>query len=113
LWKTVLVEWENCNILDESGDVSVHLLVSVGKSMFGYLLNMKEKQLEKLAQSLLAKTIAIHDRPTKAGEQLDLKSMHKFTKLLKRKAIIQNEIMIHFKFPKPTTNNQKPYSNEA
>jgi NAD kinase len=99
--------------LDESGDVSIHLLVSVGKSTFGYLLNMKEKQLKKLAQSLLAKTITIHDRPTKGGEQLDLKSMHKSTKLLKRKAIIQNEIMIHSKFRKPTTNNQKPYSNEA
>jgi hypothetical protein len=39
--------------------------------------------------------------------------MYKFTKQLKRKAIIQNEIMIHFGFPKLTANNQKSYSNET
>jgi hypothetical protein len=39
--------------------------------------------------------------------------MHEFTKLLKRKVIIWNEIMIHFGFLKLTTNNQKPYFNEA
>jgi hypothetical protein len=32
---------------------------------------------------------------------------------LKRNAIIQNEIMIHFSFSKPTTNNQKPYYDEV
>jgi hypothetical protein len=32
---------------------------------------------------------------------------------LKIKAIIHNEIMIHLSFPKPTTNNHKPYSDEA
>jgi hypothetical protein len=39
--------------------------------------------------------------------------MYEFTKQLKRKTIIPNEIMIHFGFPKSITNNQKPYSNEA
>jgi hypothetical protein len=34
-----------------------------------------------------------------------LKSMYKSTKKLKKKAVIWNEIMIHFNFPKPITNN--------
>jgi hypothetical protein len=33
-------------------------------------------------------------------------------RLLKRKALICNEIMIFFRSPKPMVNNQKPYSNE-
>jgi hypothetical protein len=33
-------------------------------------------------------------------------------RLLKRKAMICNEIMIFFRSPKPMVNNQKPYSNE-
>jgi hypothetical protein len=41
---------------------------------------------------------------TKGGKP-KLKSMYEFTKLLKRKAIIQNEIMIHFGHPKLTDNN--------
>jgi hypothetical protein len=49
----------------------------------------------------------------KGRGQPNLKSMYKFTKKLKRKAVIQNEIMIHFGFPKLIANNQKPYSNEA
>jgi hypothetical protein len=31
--------------------------------------------------------------------------MHEFTKLLKKKVVIQNEITIHFGFPKPIVNN--------
>jgi hypothetical protein len=73
--------------------------------MFGYLSNIKEKQLEKLAWSFLAKTITIHDHLAKGGGRLDLKLMHEFTKLLKRKVIIWNETMIHFKFPKPIATN--------
>jgi len=38
--------------------------------------------------------------------------MYEFTRLLKRKAMIRNEIMIFFGSPKPMVNNQKPYSNE-
>jgi len=39
--------------------------------------------------------------------------MYEYTKQLKGKVVIRNEIMIHFDFPKPTTNNQKPYSNDV
>jgi hypothetical protein len=39
--------------------------------------------------------------------------MYEFTKQLKRKVVIQNEIMIHFGFPKSIANSQKPYSDEA
>jgi len=45
------------------------------------------------------------DQPTKGGGQPHLKSMYEYTMQLKRKAVIQNEIMIHFNFPKPITNN--------
>jgi hypothetical protein len=38
--------------------------------------------------------------------------MYEFMRLLKRKALICNEIMIFFRSPKPMVNNQKPYSNE-
>jgi len=39
--------------------------------------------------------------------------MYKCTKQLKRKVVIRNEIMIHFGFPKPTTNIQKPYFDDV
>jgi len=61
--------------------------------------------LEKLARGLISRTITIHERP-KGGGRLDLKSMYEESKTFKRKAIIWIEIMIHFGFPKSTTNNQ-------
>jgi hypothetical protein len=61
---------------------------------------------------LFAKTITIPDEPTKGKRQPNLKSMYKFTKQLKRKAVIRNAIMIDFGFPNLTTNNQKPYFNK-
>jgi hypothetical protein len=64
-----------------------------------------------LVQGLFTKIITIHDQPLKGGGWLDLK--YECTKKLKRKAIIQNESMIHFNFPKSTTNHQKPYSNDV
>ncbi len=113
MWEMVFVEWENYNILDKIRDVPTCLLAPIEKSTFGYFSNLKEKQLKKLAQGFFTKTITIYDRPMKGRGQPDLKSMYKFTKQLKRKAIIRNEIMIHFGFPKLTANNQKPYSNET
>jgi hypothetical protein len=62
---------------------------------------------------LFTKIITILDQPTKGRKQPNLKSMYKFIKHSKRKVVIQNEIMIHFGFANLTTNNQKPYSNEA
>jgi hypothetical protein len=49
MWEMVLVEWENYNILDRSRNVLIRLPRLIKKSMFGYLSNIKEKQLEKLA----------------------------------------------------------------
>jgi hypothetical protein len=98
-------KWENCNILDKTGDVSTCFLAPIEKSAFGYLSNLKEKQLKKSAQGFLAKTIIIHDRLTKGKRQPNLKSMYEFTNQLKRRVVIRNEIMIHFGFPKPITNN--------
>lgn len=60
--------------------------------------------MEKLAQGLISWTVTIYKRP-KDGGRLDLKSMHEESKTFKRKAIIRNEIMTHFGFPKSTTNN--------
>jgi hypothetical protein len=61
LWEMVLVEWENFNILDKIGDVPTHLLASIRKLVFGYLPNLKEKQLKKFVQGILVKTIIIRD----------------------------------------------------
>ncbi len=107
------VKWENCNILDKTGNVPTCPQMPIGKSTFGCLLNLKEKQLEKLAWDFLAKIIIIHDWLAKGRGRPDLKSMYKFTKQLMRKVVIWNEILIHFGFPKPTTNIQKPCSNEV
>jgi hypothetical protein len=57
----VLGQWENCNILDKTGDVLTHLPTPIEKSVFGYLSNLKEKQLEKLVRGLFVKTITIRD----------------------------------------------------
>jgi hypothetical protein len=38
--------------------------------------------------------------------------MYEVSRKFKRKVVIHNEIMIHFGFPKPTTNNQRPYKDE-
>jgi len=65
MWEMGFAEWDNCNILDKTRDVSTCFLVPIRKSAFGCLSNLKEKQLEKLAQSFFAKTITIRDQLTK------------------------------------------------
>jgi hypothetical protein len=45
LWESVLLEWERCNILDGFGDVPTRSSKSIRKFAFGYLANLKEKQL--------------------------------------------------------------------
>jgi len=82
----------------------------IKKFGFGCLANLKEKQLEKLAKGFLSKIIAVKEHATKRGRP-NLKSMYGFTRLLKRKAMIENKIMIYFGHPKPIANNQKPYSH--
>jgi hypothetical protein len=54
----------------------------IGKFAFGYLMNLKEKQFEKPVRGLLSKAITLKKHPTKGG-RLNLKSMYKFTRLLK------------------------------
>jgi hypothetical protein len=98
------VEWERCNILDDTGDVLAKSPKSIGKSIFGCFTNLKENQLEKLARGLISWIIIIRERP-KGGGRPDLKYMYKVSRKFKRKAIIWNQIMIHFGFPKPTSNN--------
>jgi hypothetical protein len=104
--------WERCNILDGSNDVLTKLPKLIGKLTFGCLVNLKENQLEKLAKGLISWIVTIRERP-KGGGRPNLNSMYDISKIFKRKAIIQNEIMIHFAFPKLTTNNQRPYKDEA
>jgi hypothetical protein len=104
LWETILVEWERCNILDGSSDVPTKSPKSIRKSAFGCFANLKENQLEKLARGLISWTVTICEKP-KGGGRLDLKSMYEVSKTFKRKVVIWNEIMIHFGFPKLTTNN--------
>jgi hypothetical protein len=52
LWENVFIEWERCNILDKSGGVFACPSKPIGKSTFGCLTNLKEKQLEKFARGL-------------------------------------------------------------
>jgi hypothetical protein len=42
------------------------------------------------------------------GGRPNLKSMYKFARMLKWKAVILNKIVIHFGHPKLIANNQKP-----
>jgi len=111
LWENVFVEWERCNILDKSGDVLVCPSKPIGKSACGCFVNLKEKQLEKLARGLFDHTITLQEHLIKGGGRPNFKSMYNFTKVLKQKVVIHNEIMIHFGFSKLTTNNQKPYKD--
>ncbi len=43
MWEMVLVEWENCNILDKTRNVSTHPPMLIGKSTFSWLPNLKKK----------------------------------------------------------------------
>jgi len=106
LWETVLLKWERCNVLDNSGEVLVRPLKPIRKFTFGYLMNLKEKQFKKLARGLIYNCMIYLQ-----GGELDLKSMHEFTKVLKE-VMIRNEIMNFFGAPKPIINNQKPYTDE-
>jgi len=53
LWETILLKWERCNVLDNSGEVLVRPLKPIRKFTFGYLMNLKEKQFKKLARGLI------------------------------------------------------------
>jgi hypothetical protein len=50
--------WERCNILDRNGLLAC-LPKPIGKLTFVCLVNLKEKQLEKLAKGLLNHTITL------------------------------------------------------
>jgi hypothetical protein len=97
--------------LDKSGDVLACPSKPIGKSTFGCLANLKEKQLEKLAKGLFDHTITLPEHPVKGGRRPNLKSIYKFKKVLKQKVVIHNEIMIHFRLSKLMVNNQKPYKD--
>jgi hypothetical protein len=107
LWQNVLLEWEKCNILDGFGDVPTRMPKPIGKFAFNCLANLKEIQLDKLVKRFIAKNITLRECPTKGGRP-ELKSMYKFTRLLKKKVVIQNEIMIHFGHPKPMAKIRSP-----
>jgi len=83
----------------------------IRKFGFNCLAHFKEKQFENLARRFISKAITLRKCPTKGGRP-NLKSMYEFTRLLKWKVVIWNEIMIHFGHPKPTANNEKPYSDD-
>jgi hypothetical protein len=57
------------------------------------LANVKETQLKKLARGLFVKIISLREN-TRKGRRSKLKSMYKFRRLLKQKAMIRIEIMI-------------------
>ncbi len=59
LWEVVIGEWENCNILDKTRHVLTCPPMPIKNSIFGCMSNLKEKELEKLVQGLLVKTITI------------------------------------------------------
>lgn len=82
LWQSVLLEWEKCNILNGSKDIPTCPPKLIRKSTFSCLSNLKETQLEKLVRRLFAKTITLTEHLAK-GRRLGLKSMYKFTRLLK------------------------------
>ncbi len=81
------------------------------KIYFWLFSKLQGKKLKKLAKGLFSKTITFREHPMK-GRWPNLKSMYKFTRMFKHTTMIWNEIMIHFGHPKPTTNNQKPYSDD-
>jgi hypothetical protein len=104
LWQNVLLEWEGCNILDGFGHVLTCPPKSIRKSTFSCLTSLKVKQFKKLARGLLSKAIKFRKCLVK-GKRLNLKSMYEFTRLLKWKAMIHYEIMIHFRHPKLIASN--------
>jgi hypothetical protein len=54
-------------------------------------VNLKEKQLEKLAKGLFSKTITFKEHPKK-GRRPNLKSTYEFTRLFKWKVVIQTKL---------------------
>lgn len=69
-------------------------------------------QLKKLARGLLDHTVMLRECLAKGGGRPDLKLMYEVTRVFKQKAVIRNEVMIHFGFPKLTVNNHKPYKDD-
>jgi len=53
LWETAFQEGKRCNILDGSGEVQAGPLIEViRKLVFGYLSNLKEKQIGEASQRI-------------------------------------------------------------
>jgi hypothetical protein len=48
MWEMVFVEWENCNILYKTRDVSTCLLAPTEKSACAYLSNLKREEIGKV-----------------------------------------------------------------
>jgi hypothetical protein len=75
------------------------------KSAFWLPFQFERKAIGKVNSKFSCEDNHYPYQPTKGGGWPHLKSMYECTKKLKRKVVIQNEIMIHFDFPKPTINN--------
>ncbi len=83
LWETNLVEWENCNILDNIGDMSTCPPMLIKKINIWLPFEFERKEIGKDGSRSSCKNNPICDRPAKGGGQHHLKSMCKCSKQLK------------------------------
>jgi hypothetical protein len=109
-WKEILILWEQGKVLDVYNKLPSRLQ-HVGKSAFNFLVGLKETHMVKLALGLKAHEILLRDQLTMGGNPHLLK-MIEFCYNIKKRRVIQNEIMVFHKHPQPMAQSPHSYIQE-
>jgi len=78
LWETILLKWENGNVLNETNHLLTWRITWIGKSDFNYLIKFCESQLVACGQGLLDHEYMLREILAKFEGGRNLKSMLEF-----------------------------------
>jgi len=78
------------------------------KFTLNYLVNLEESHMQKLVNNLKLHKITMHNYLA-SGRNPHLLTMAKFCYNVKKKKMIQNEIMVQHKHPHPIVQSPQPY----
>jgi hypothetical protein len=110
-WKEILLLWVyKGNILDNYGKLPSRPQ-PMGKLAFNCFMGLKESQMVKLVHGLEAHENLLWDQLTMGGN-LYLLTMMEFCYNIRKRKVIQNEIIIFHKHLQPMAQSPHPYIEE-
>ncbi len=106
-WGEILLMWEQGKILDGFGKLPLKPQL-MEKFAFNCLVSLEESHMQKLMNNLKLQKITMRNYLASGGNP-HLLTMAKFCYNVKKKRVIQNEIMVHHNRPQPIVQSPQPY----